>query len=116
MLNERLKEIRLSKGKTRAQVADALGIAEKSYGEWETGRVTPPLPRLKKFAEYMGVTESYVMGIESTEPKKDEVNKLLERLIEEEIIKDPADIDKVADMIINAVKIDFQLKKLKQDH
>jgi transcriptional regulator with XRE-family HTH domain len=57
-----LVELRKARGITRAQLGDALGLAERSIGRYENGESDPVLGDLKKMAAYFGVSVSYLIG------------------------------------------------------
>lgn len=60
----RLKSERLKKKKTQKDVADFLGMTKQAVQRYESGLSTPKLATWKKLANYFGVTESYLMGID----------------------------------------------------
>ena len=47
---------RVKAGKKVSEVADFLGVSEVTVWMWETGKTVPRLPRLKKLADFLGVT------------------------------------------------------------
>jgi len=50
---ERLKEARLSAGKSQRDVATVLGVSESTISRWETGRTTPRTPTAVRLARLL---------------------------------------------------------------
>lgn len=42
-------------GKTQRQMADALGVTERSFARWERGEVEPSIERLTAWAQALGI-------------------------------------------------------------
>ena len=61
-ISSQFKKVRIEKGLTQKQVADALGIAEPSYQRYEYGKVVPSALVLIALSEYFGVTLDYLVG------------------------------------------------------
>lgn len=62
-----LKEIRMQKGLTQQEVADAIGCSSVVYSRYETGARQPSLEVVLRLADVMGVTVDYLLGREVTE-------------------------------------------------
>lgn len=56
---DKLKSLRISKGYTQQDVADAVGISRATIGGYEIGRRQPRLPDLQKMAKFYGVGLDY---------------------------------------------------------
>lgn len=54
-MSELLKEARLKAGLTQAQVANLVGVTERSYQYHEAGRRTPNVYTGQRIAEVLGV-------------------------------------------------------------
>ena len=65
---EKLAELRSAKGVTQDDVAQAIGISNKTVSKWENGTSMPDLPMLVMLAEYYEVTTDALLGL--SEPKK----------------------------------------------
>ena len=52
---EWLKNIRLAKGLTQEQVANAIGITRAAYGNIETGKRTPKPQLAQRIGKYLSV-------------------------------------------------------------
>lgn len=57
-----LKDIRLRKGLTQAEVASALGISSVVYSRYETGTRQPSADTIIQLANVFGVTVDYLLG------------------------------------------------------
>ena len=49
---------------TSYKVSKDTGISTSTLSDWKTGRSVPKLDKLKKLAEYFGVTLNYLIGDE----------------------------------------------------
>lgn len=59
MLYEKFKELVEAKGVTVHKVAVATGIPYTCLADWKSGRSQPKADKLKKLADYFGVTLNY---------------------------------------------------------
>lgn len=62
LLRERLRMLRRETGETQAQVAAAVGIADRHYQRFEGGVNLPNLENAWKLAEHFGVSIDYLVG------------------------------------------------------
>lgn len=62
MFNIRLKELRENKRLSQQQLAKALGVAQGTVGNWESGIREPNFDTAKRIAAFFGVTVSYLLG------------------------------------------------------
>lgn len=59
----RLREIRMSQGKTQAETAEYLGLkALRGYQYYEEGKNEPNIARLIALADFFEVSLDYLMG------------------------------------------------------
>ncbi len=58
----KLKELRLSKGLTQAQVADAINISAANYSRYESNINEPPLAIICKLADYFNCSVDYILN------------------------------------------------------
>ena len=65
---ERLEMLRKSIKKSQREIENELGFSTGSYGKWKNSMPTPD--RLKKLADYFGVTSDYLMTGEKTDNKE----------------------------------------------
>lgn len=59
---QRLKELRLKKGLTQTELGKKLGISQKSYSHWESGKTEPSLENLIKLADLLEVSVGWLFG------------------------------------------------------
>ena len=59
---ERLKELRIEKHLSQAQLAKEIGYAQSAIAQWETGKRIPNIQVLVVLARYFGVTTDYLLG------------------------------------------------------
>lgn len=57
-----IKDIRLRRNLTQAEVANALGVSSVVYSRYETGTREPPIEALIQMADIFGVTVDYLLG------------------------------------------------------
>ena len=62
MLKTLLKELRIEKGKTQAELALALNLARYIISNWEQGRTEPNATQLTMLADYFEVSTDYLLG------------------------------------------------------
>ena len=61
-LIKNLKKLRLERGLTQKQLADALGIDRTAVAKYETGKNGATSEMLEKIADYFAVSSDYVLG------------------------------------------------------
>ena len=54
--NEKLHELRKSKGMTQEELADALYVSRTAVSKWESGRGYPNIESLKEISKYFSVS------------------------------------------------------------
>ena len=62
MYSPRLRDLREDRDMTQAQVASLLGIDQRVYSNYETGKREIPLRHLIVLADYYHVTVDYLLG------------------------------------------------------
>ena len=62
-----IKDIRLRKGLTQADVAAALGVSSVVYSRYETGKRQPSIDMLIQMADIFGVTVDFLLGRQDSE-------------------------------------------------
>ena len=58
----RLKSLRKGERKTQDDMSKMLKIQRSTYGEYERGKITPPMDKITFLANYFGVSVDYLMG------------------------------------------------------
>ncbi len=61
---ERLKELRIEKELSQAQLAKATGLSHTSIVYWETEQRVPNANAIIILAGFFGVTTDYLLGVE----------------------------------------------------
>lgn len=59
---QRLKELRVARGRHQKDMADYLSIRTRSYQAYEGGEREPSIDRLIAIADYLDVTLDYLVG------------------------------------------------------
>ena len=62
--NEKLQELRKSKGLTQEELAEALFVSRTAVSKWESGRGYPSLDSLKQISRYFSVSIDGLIGLE----------------------------------------------------
>ena len=62
LLSQRLRELRKEKKETQAQVAEAVGITDRQYQRFETGKQKPGFENFCALADHFGVSLDYLAG------------------------------------------------------
>lgn len=60
----RLKELRIEKGLTQKNLAEAIGTTDDSIFSWEKGRSQPSFEMLKVLCIFFDVSSDYFIGLE----------------------------------------------------
>jgi len=69
-LGARVAQRRKELGLTQAEVAEALGIAQQTYGGYEVGRHRIPVSLLPAIAHELGIEAAVLLGIEEDTHRK----------------------------------------------
>jgi len=64
IFSERLKTLRKEKKLTQKELAEQIGISQKSYSHWETGKNEASLENLIKLADLLEVSIDWLFGRE----------------------------------------------------
>lgn len=115
---ERLKELRLNQGMTGSDLGRVFNLTKSGISSYERRGSFPDEVMLKIMAEYFGCSVDYLIGVSddrnpivSNETKSFTV-KLVQQLINENVITDPDDIGpEIAEMILAALKSDLKARK-----
>lgn len=66
-ISDNMKKIRLQKGLTQKQVADACGMVDATYRTYELGKANPKPATVSRIAKALGVPVSEVYGVDWAE-------------------------------------------------
>lgn len=58
---ERYVFLRDEKGLTDYKVSEETGIVKSTFSDWKSGRSAPKIDKLKRIADYFGVTVDYFL-------------------------------------------------------
>lgn len=78
---KRLKELRLQKGLTQQQVANAIGKTYQAYSYYENGKRDPDTETLKLLADFFNVSTDYLLEAPQNVEK---IPKDLKKILEDE--------------------------------
>ena len=83
----RIKELREDRDLRQIDVANAIGIDQRSLSNYETGKTNPDSTAIIKLAEFFGVTCDYLLGVSERNLSNqqvviDEIKDIRERLSE----------------------------------
>ena len=70
---ERIKDLREYHFLTQQKVANQIHVAQRTYADYESGKIRMPIDRLLVLAEYYNVSMDYISGasnIKNEFPKK----------------------------------------------
>lgn len=103
MFQDKLKELRTSKGLLQKDVAIFLGITTSAYGFYEQGKRDPDTATLIKIAQYFNVSIDYLLGCDdkpnkigkSLSPERERLLKQISTLSDEEVIE----MEQIADYV-----------------
>lgn len=76
---KRLRRLRIERRKTQGDMAEVLNIQRTTYGEYERGKITPPIDKLETIARILDTTPQYLIGWDDT----DNANRLAEKWLKE---------------------------------
>lgn len=68
-LNERLKDLRISKGLSQKQLSSEIGVSDRNYQRYEYGEREPVASTLIALADYFDVSIDYLVG-RTDDPKR----------------------------------------------
>jgi len=60
-IEERIQELRKSKGLSQEQLAEMLGVSRQAVSKWESGQSLPEVEKLIAMGEFFGVTIDYIL-------------------------------------------------------
>ena len=63
---DRLKTLRKEKKLTQKELAEQIGIKQKSYSDWETGKNEPSLENIIKLTKILDTTADELLGIDKS--------------------------------------------------
>ena len=67
MLNEKIKELRLSYKLSQVELAKKLGVSKQCVSNWENDNVLPSVDMLTKIAKLFNVSTDYLLDLDDCE-------------------------------------------------
>ena len=64
MFEQRIRNLRLSRGLNQVQLADKLDVSKQSVSNWENDNIMPSVEMLEKIADFFAVSTDYLLGRE----------------------------------------------------
>ena len=109
-LSSKIKALRKQKKQTQQNIADLLNVRRSTYGEYERGKILPPMDKLKVLADHFGVTIDYLIGNEQPEENEIDVSEQLKEALEQ--LKNNGDLyfngipleDESRDLLISSIE------------
>lgn len=86
MFEDRLKMLRLARGLSQQETADALGMKVNTYRNYENNEREPNSTSLIKLGNYFGVTLDYLLDYHCENPQNDNDNQLSNDFNTDEIL------------------------------
>lgn len=78
----KIKTLRKEHKKTQQNIADLLNIRRSTYGEYERGKILPPMDKMKILAEYFNVSVDYLIGnVENKETEQIDISENLKKAL-----------------------------------
>ena len=64
-MNERIKKLRIERGRSQVELAEKLGVSKQSVSNWENDNIQPSVEMLLKISHIFSVTTDYLLGEDS---------------------------------------------------
>ena len=65
MLNQQIRELRISRRMSQVELAKALSVTKQSVSNWENDNIQPSVEMLIKIAKVFSVSTDYLLGLET---------------------------------------------------
>lgn len=79
MFPTRLKQLRLEKGITQEEMAEKLNVRRSTYGEYERGKIMPPIDKIESIAKLLHTTPQYLLNWRGSD-REDTIGHTLKNL------------------------------------
>lgn len=64
MLGENIRRLRMGKGISQVELADALGVTKQSVSNWENNNIQPSIDMLLKLSTFFSVSTDGLLGLD----------------------------------------------------
>ena len=98
-------KLRDKRGVRDADVSKATGISKSTFSDWKSGRSNPKNEKLKKIADYFGVTIKYLMTGKEDSVEQKIVSVSPERALDIEV---EHDVDVMMEKLKNGEEVVFR--------
>ena len=98
-------KLRDKRGVRDADVSKATGISKSTFSDWKSGRSNPKNEKLKKIADYFGVTIKYLMTGKEDSPEQKITSVSPERALGIEV---EHDVDVMMEKLKNGEEVVFR--------
>ena len=98
--NEKLKELRSSRGLTQEELAEALFVSRTAISKWESGRGYPSIDSLKEISSFFSVTIDELLSGEKLLSIAEKENK--------------SNMQNLCSILIGAIDLFYFLLKMKK--
>ena len=78
----RIAEARQIHNWSQEQLAEAIGTTQQTIQRWETGAVDPKISKVEAISAALGVTMSYLLGVDSVEYDSGQISEQERRLVD----------------------------------
>ena len=72
-LAETMKNLRIGRGLSQAQMAELLGVTRSTISQYELGERSPSYEVLIRIAQHFHISTDYLLGVESANDKSDTI-------------------------------------------
>ena len=100
-IGNKISEYRKEKGSTQEQLADYVGVSVAAVSKWETNQSYPDITLLTSIAEFFGVSIDSLLGYNTTDGYKQNLEKIYDLLSDSEINNN---YNKGLPIVLNALK------------
>ena len=67
MLNEKLKQLRLSFGLNQVELGKALGVSKQCVSNWENDNIQPSIEMLLRISRFFNISCDELLGLQKTD-------------------------------------------------
>lgn len=108
-MGNRIREVRKARGLTMKQLGEAIGVAESTISQYETGKRQMDNETLLKLGEFFEVSVGYLLGVD--EPKPPVLNARDERDIAKTLDILMAQLDSSGDIMFDGDPISDEARE-----
>lgn len=112
MLGKKIKRLREEKEISQKELGKELGVSASTIGMWEQDRRSPDNEALKSISDYFNVSVDYLLGINTSEKRKQEsLGDMIDKLLKEHNIWQDIKEEDYPEYAENFIKILEIMKK-----